>query len=78
MKQDQNRIDFKSWIFTGKPKSPGRPICAVIGIVTAAVAYRMGFLSAEPTMASGIAYAALGAIAGVLLYGLFDAARKMR
>jgi hypothetical protein len=78
MKQDQNRIDFKSWIFTSKPKSIGRPICAMIGIVAAATLYRMGYLSAEPTMASGVAFAALGAIAGVVVYGLYDAVRKMR
>ena len=78
MKQDRHRIDFKSWIFTGKRKSAGRPICAVIGIVAAATLYRMGYLNAKPTMASGIAYAALGAIAGVVVYGLYDAVRKLR
>ena len=78
MKQDRRQIDFKSWILTPKRKSPGRPLCAVIGIVATAAAYRLGYLSAEPTMMSGIAFAALGAIAGLVVYGLYDMARKLR
>ena len=78
MKQNQRPINFKAWIFTSKRKRPGRPVCALIGIGGAATLYRLGYLSAEPTMLSGIAFAALGAIAGLLAYGLYDMARKLR
>ncbi len=77
MTQNRPPIDFKSWIFVPKRKGLGRPICAVIGITIAATAYNLGYLSAEPTMMSGIAHAALGAIAGLLVYGLYDLARKL-
>ena len=77
MTQDRKPINFKSWIFTSRRKSPGRPICAVIGITAAAVLYRLGYSGAEPTMMTGIAFAALGAIAGLVVYGLYDVARKL-
>jgi len=77
MNQNRPRINFKSWIMTPKRKSPGRPICAVIGIAGAAALYHLGYLSAEPTMASGVAYSALGAIVGLVVFGLYDAVRKI-
>jgi hypothetical protein len=77
MNQNPRKIDFKSWILTPKRRSLGRPICAMIGIAATAALYRLGYLSAEPTMLSGIAYAALGAIAGLLVYGVYDMARKV-
>ncbi len=71
------KIDFKSILLSPKRKSPGRPVCAVIGIAAVATLHRLGYLAAEPTMLSGIAFAALGAIGGLMVYGVYDAARKL-
>lgn len=56
----------------------GRGVCAAVGIAIAAALYYLGYTPAEPTMLSGIAFAAAGAAAGLLVYGIYDIIRKVR
>jgi len=68
----------KSWILDPKPAKRGRALCAGLGVVAVAALNYLGALPAEQTMLSGIAYAALGAIGGLVVYGVYDFIRKTR
>jgi len=68
----------KSWILDPKPAKRGRALCAGLGIIAVAVLNYLGLLPTEKTMLSGIAYGALGAIGGVVVYGVYDFIQKTR
>ncbi len=70
-------MDLKSWIFKPEYRAHGRGVCAAVGVAVAAILYYKGYAPAEPTALSGIAIAAAGAAAGVLVYGIFDVVRKI-
>ncbi len=69
---------LKSWIFNPNRPPYGRSACVAVGIVVAGTAYYLGFAQAEPTMMAGMAFAALGAVAGILVFGIYDVIRKSR
>lgn len=70
-------MNFKSWILKPEYSAHGRGVCAAVGVVVAAVLYYKGYAPVEPTALSGVAVAAAGAAAGVLIYGIFDIIRKV-
>ena len=70
-------MNLKSWIIRPNRPGFGRGICAALGILVAAAVYYLGYVPAEPTMLSGIAYAAVGAAGGILVYGIYDVIRTL-
>ncbi len=70
-------MDMKSLLLKPNRPGSGRGICAAAGIAIAAGLYYAGYAPAEPTVLTGIAFAAAGAAAGVLVYGIFDIIRKV-
>ncbi|NKB56976.1 MAG: hypothetical protein GKS00_11640 [Alphaproteobacteria bacterium] len=70
-------MDMKSLIIRPSRSGFGRGICAALGILVAAALYYLGYTPAEPTMLSGIAYAAVGAAGGILVYGIYDVIRTL-
>lgn len=75
---DKTPEEKKSLLFGTKRPGPGRGLCAAAGIAIAGGLYYGGFAPAEPTILSGVAYAAVGAAGGVLVYGVFDFVRRVR
>ena len=69
-------MDKKSLLLRPNHPGYGRGVCAAIGIAVTAILNYLGYTPAEPTMLSGVAYAAAGAAAGVLVYGIYDIIRK--
>lgn len=63
-----------------KPNHTGttRGVCAAVGVAVAAGLYYGGYAPAEPTVLSGIAFAAAGAAAGLAVYGVIDVIRNLR
>lgn len=75
--QKPEKRDLKAIFLKPNRTGSGRGICAAIGIAIAAGLYYSGYAPAEPTMLTGIAFAAAGAAGGILVYGIFDVIRKL-
>ena len=71
-------MDLKKIFLKPNRTGSGRGVCAAVGIAIAAGLYYAGYAPADPTFLSGIAFAAAGAAAGILLYGIFDIIWKTR
>jgi hypothetical protein len=70
-------MDLKKIFLKPNRTGSGRGVCAAAGIAIAAGLYYAGYTPAEPTLLTGIAFAAAGAAAGLLIYGVFDIIRKV-
>lgn len=75
MTDEPRKKDAKS-IFLKQNRS-GRGLCAAAGIAIVAGLYYAGYIPAESSIMAGVAYAAAGAAAGILVYGIYDIFRKM-
>ena len=71
-KKDATSIFLKS-----NRSGTGRGLCAAAGIVVVAGLYHAGYIPADSSVMTGVAYAAAGAAGGILVYGIYDIIRKL-
>lgn len=75
--EKRQKPDLKSIFLKPNRTGSGRGICAAIGIAIAAGLYYLGYTPADPTILTGVAFAAAGAAVGILVYGIYDIIRKI-
>jgi len=69
--------DAKSIFLQSNRSGTGRGLCAAAGIVIVAGLYHAGYIPADSSVMTGVAYAAAGAAGGILVYGIYDIIRKL-
>jgi len=69
--------DAKSIFLQSNRSGTGRGLCAAAGIVVVAGLYHAGYIPADSSVMTGVAYAAAGAAGGILVYGIYDIIRKL-
>ena len=77
MTETPRKKDLKSIFLKPNRSGSGRGLCAAAGIAVMAALHYGGHLPDDTSLLSGIAFAATGAAAGILVYGIYDIVRKM-
>ena len=77
MTETPPKKDAKSIFLQSNRSGTGRGLCAAAGIVIVAGLYHAGYIPADSSVMTGVAYAAAGAAGGILVYGIYDIIRKL-
>lgn len=77
MTETPPKKDAKSIFLQSNRSGTGRGLCAAAGIVVVAGLYHAGYIPADSSVMTGVAYAAAGAAGGILVYGIYDIIRKL-
>ncbi|MDD9907243.1 MAG: hypothetical protein OXT06_27005 [Rhodospirillaceae bacterium] len=77
MTETPPKKDAKSIFLKSNRSGAGRGLCAAAGIAVVAGLYHAGYIPADSSVMTGVAYAAAGAAGGILVYGIYDIIRKL-